>query len=49
MILAIFAMLGSTIAHGRSFVGIELNPEYSKLARARIKDDAPLFNKMAAP
>lgn len=30
---------------GRSFVGIELNPEYAQMARDRIKDDMPLFNK----
>jgi DNA modification methylase len=29
---------------GRSFVGIELNPEYAEVARNRITDDAPLFN-----
>lgn len=29
---------------GRSFVGIELNPEYAEMARRRITDDAPLFN-----
>lgn len=27
--------------HGRSFVGIELNPEYAELARRRIIDDRP--------
>ena len=32
------------LRHGRSFVGIELNPEYIDLARKRIIDDAPLFN-----
>jgi DNA modification methylase len=29
---------------GRSFVGIELNPEYAEMARNRIRDDGPLFN-----
>lgn len=29
---------------GRNFVGIELNPEYVKMATRRIQDDAPLFN-----
>jgi DNA modification methylase len=29
---------------GRSFVGIELSPEYVELARRRIVDAAPLFN-----
>ena len=28
---------------GRDFIGIELNPEYIDLARARITEDAPLF------
>jgi len=28
----------------RSFIGIELNPEYVDLARNRIRDDAPLLN-----
>ena len=32
------------LRHGRSFVGIELNPEYVELARERIINDAPLFN-----
>jgi DNA modification methylase len=27
----------------RSFVGIEINPEYAEMARRRIHDDAPLF------
>ncbi len=30
--------------HGRSFVGIELNPDYVELARRRITNDAPLLN-----
>ena len=29
---------------GRSYVGIELNPEYAALSRERIAGDAPLFN-----
>jgi DNA modification methylase len=29
---------------GRSFVGIELNPEYLNMAENRIVDDSPLFN-----
>ena len=33
---------------GRSFIGIELNPEYVEMARRRIEDDAPLFNMPAA-
>ena len=32
------------LRHGRSFIGIELNPEYIELARKRIIDDAPLLN-----
>lgn len=30
---------------GRFFIGIELNPEYAKMARNRIEGDMPLFNK----
>jgi DNA modification methylase len=33
--------------HGRSFVGVELNPEYAEMARARITGDMPLFNTNA--
>ena len=33
---------------GRSFIGIELNPEYAELARTRIYDDQPLFASMEA-
>ena len=33
---------------GRSFVGIELNPEYVEMARRRIENDAPLFNRIEA-
>ena len=29
----------------RRFVGIELNPDYAAIARSRIEDDAPLFNR----
>lgn len=32
---------------GRSFIGIELSPEYAEMARRRIVDDAPLFNVSA--
>ena len=32
------------LRHGRSFIGIELNPEYVELARKRIIGDAPLLN-----
>jgi DNA modification methylase len=31
----------------RSFIGIELNPEYVELGRNRIRDDAPLLNHPA--
>ncbi len=36
------------LRHGRSFIGIELNPEYIELARKRIIGDAPLLNRAAA-
>lgn len=36
------------LRHGRSFVGIELNPDYAEMARNRITDDAPLFNTIEA-
>ena len=35
------------LRHGRSFIGIELNPEYIKLARKRIIADAPMLNTVA--
>ncbi len=31
---------------GRRFIGIEINPEYCEMAKNRINDDAPLFNKV---
>jgi hypothetical protein len=31
----------------RSFVGVELNPEYAEMARQRIRDDAPLMNTVS--
>lgn len=34
---------------GRSFVGVEEQPEYVALAQARIRDDAPLLNADPAP
>ena len=37
------------LRHGRSFIGIELNPDYIQLARKRIIDDAPLLNSDVAP
>jgi DNA modification methylase len=43
-----FCGSGSTgraaVAEGFSFVGIELDPEYAAIARARIAEYAPLFN-----
>ncbi len=33
-----------SLRHGRDFIGIELNPEYANMARARIASDAPLLN-----
>lgn len=48
VVLDPFAGAGTTglvaLRHGRSFVGIELNPAYCELARQRIRDDAPMFN-----
>lgn len=32
------------LRYHRDFLGIELNPEYAKMARRRITQDAPLFN-----
>lgn len=32
------------LRHDRSYVGLELNPEYAALSRERIRDDAPLLN-----
>ena len=32
----------------RSYVGIELNPEYAAMSRRRIESDAPLFNRAGA-
>jgi DNA modification methylase len=31
---------------GRNFVGTELNPEYADIAKKRIINSAPLFNKV---
>lgn len=33
---------------GRRFIGIELNPEYAKMAQSRIEEDAPLFRRGSA-
>lgn len=44
-----FAGSGTTgmvaLRHGRSFIGVELNPTYCDMARRRIAGDAPLFNE----
>lgn len=32
------------LRHDRSYIGLELNPEYVELSRDRIRDDAPLLN-----
>jgi DNA modification methylase len=51
VVLDPFAGAGTTLMvalrRGRSAIGVELNPEYSALARRRIVDDAPLFNAAA--
>ncbi len=48
VVLDPFAGSGTTgvvaLRHDRSFIGIELNPDYCELARNRIRDDAPLLN-----
>jgi DNA modification methylase len=51
VVLDPFAGAGTTgmvaLRHNRSFVGIELNPEYADMARWRIRDDAPLLNHVS--
>jgi DNA modification methylase len=37
------------LRHDRSYVGLELNPEYAELSRNRIRDDAPLLNTEPPP
>ena len=37
------------LRYGRRFVGIELNPAYVAMARARIVGDAPLLNRQETP
>lgn len=37
------------LRHGRRFIGIDLNPEYCEMARARIDKDCPLFNRGTEP
>ena len=48
VILDPFSGSGTTgivaLRHERSFIGIELNPEYADMARQRIIDDAPMLN-----
>ncbi len=48
VVLDPFAGSGTTgvvaLRLGRSFIGIELNPDYAAMARQRIENDAPLFN-----
>jgi DNA modification methylase len=48
LVLDCFAGSGTVgvvaLRHGRSFIGLELNPTYVQLARHRILDDAPLLN-----
>jgi DNA modification methylase len=34
------------LRHGRRFIGTELNPGYAEIARQRITDVSPLFNKV---
>ena len=52
IILDPFCGSGSTgraaVAEGFSFIGIELDPEYAEIARARIADYAPLFSDLGA-
>lgn len=52
IVLDMFAGSGSTgvacSAEGFRFIGIELDPAYVEIARARIIGDAPLFNMQAA-
>ena len=48
VILDPFSGSGTTgmvaLRHDRSYIGLELNPEYVELSRNRIRDDAPLLN-----
>ena len=49
IVLDPFAGAGTTgviaLRMGRSFIGVELKPEYAEMARSRIVDDAPMFNR----
>jgi site-specific DNA-methyltransferase (adenine-specific) len=50
VVLDPFAGSGTTgivaLEHGREFVGIELNPEYCRMAKRRIEEARPLFNRV---
>jgi DNA modification methylase len=35
------------LRHQRDFIGVELNPEYAEMARARIENDGPLLNEVS--
>lgn len=37
------------LRHARSFIGIELKPEYAEMAHKRILNDAPMFNQEQRP
>lgn len=49
LVLDPFAGSGTTgiaaLREGTRFVGIDLEPEYARIAIARIEEDAPLFNR----
>jgi site-specific DNA-methyltransferase (adenine-specific) len=49
LVLDPFAGSGTTgiaaLREGARFVGVDLEPEYARLAIARIEEDAPLFNR----
>lgn len=34
------------LRHGRNFIGVELNPEYAKIAEDRISNDQPMMNQV---
>jgi DNA modification methylase len=36
----------AALREGFKFIGIEINPEYVEIAKLRIQEDAPLFNKL---
>jgi len=52
LVLDPFCGSGSTgiaaLREGRRFVGVELDPDYAAIARRRIAEDMPLFNRAAA-